>query len=127
MASQTRLRSSFIYLANAVSDLRNNWQTFALVLAPLVLIGALCLLPDALNLQHQLAEKFAPGTHNVGWRLVQTPYVPAAKPATFLPSWMLLLAHLLLLIVALGANLVVLCTIRRDRTGPNTSGSWMRP
>jgi hypothetical protein len=117
VASQTRLKSSFIYLANAVNELRGNWRTFALVLSPLVLLGALCLLPDALNLQHQLAEKFAPGTHNVGWRLVQEPYMPAAQAATSLPWWLLLLAHLLLLILALGANLVVLCTIRRDRTG----------
>ncbi|MBV8775365.1 MAG: hypothetical protein JO166_23980 [Deltaproteobacteria bacterium] len=112
-----RLRSSFIYLANAVNDLRDNWRAFALVLAPLVLLGALCLLPDALNLQHQLAEKFAPGVHNVGWRLLQAPYVPAAQDGKSLPWWVLLLAHLLLLIVALGANLVVLCTIRRDRAG----------
>ena len=117
MTSQTRLKSSFIYLANAVNDLRGNWRTFALVLAPLVLLGALCLLPDALNLQHQLAEKFAPGTHNVGWRLVQEPYMPAAEAPTFLPWWTLLLFHLLLLILAVGANLVVLCTIRRDRAG----------
>jgi hypothetical protein len=115
VTSQTRLKSSFIYLANAVTDLRGNWRTFALVLAPPVLLGALCLLPDALNLQHQLAEKFAPGTHNVGWWLVQAPYIPAADQATFLPWWMLLLFHLLLLIVAFWANLVVLCTIRRDR------------
>jgi hypothetical protein len=117
VASQTRLKSSFIYLANAVNDLRSNWQTFALVLAPLVLIGALCLLPDALNLQHQLAEKFAPGTHNIDWQRVQEPYLPAAAEGTFLPWWALQLFHLLLLIVALAANLVVLCTIRRDRAG----------
>ena len=115
MTSQPRLKSSFIYLANAVNDLLGNWRTFALVLAPPVLLGALCLLPDALNLQHQLAEKFAPGTHNVGWWLVQEPYMPTATQATFLPWWTLLLFHLLLLIVAFGANLLVLCTIRRDR------------
>lgn len=117
VASATRLKSSFIYLANAVNDLRGNWQTFALVLAPMVLLGALCLLPDALNLQHQLAEKFAPGAHNVGWRLVQEQYVPAAEAARVLPWWTLMLAHLLILMLALGANLVVLCTIRRDRAG----------
>jgi hypothetical protein len=117
VASQTRLKSSFIYLANAVNDLRENWRTFALVLAPLVLLGALCLLPDALSLQHQLAEKFAPGTHNVDWRLMREQFAPAADSAGFLPWWLLLLAHLLLLIVALGANLVVLCAIRRDRAG----------
>ena len=44
-------KASFIYLANAVNDLRGNWMIVALVLAPLVLISALCLLPDALNLQ----------------------------------------------------------------------------
>ncbi len=117
MKSQTRLKSSFIYLANAVNDLRGSWQTFALVLAPPVLLGALCLLPDALNIQHQLAEKFAPGTHNIGWRLVQEPYIFAANQTALLPWWALTLSHLLLLIVAFWANLVVLCTIRRDRAG----------
>jgi hypothetical protein len=115
VAPQTRLKSSFIYLANAVNDLRGNWRTFGLVLAPLVLLGALCLLPDALSLQHQLAEKFAPGTHNVEWRLAEGPFTAATRAPTSLQSWILMLAHLLLLIVALGANLVVLCAIRRDR------------
>ena len=113
MTSQTRLKSSFIYLANAVNDLRGNWRTLALVLSPAVLLGALCLLPDALNLQHQLAEKFAPGAHNVGWRLLQVPSAQAADHRSW-PWWTLTLFHLLLLIVALWANLVVLCTIRRD-------------
>src|SRR5207244_8947874 len=48
--AQARLRSSFIYLANAVNDLRGNWAIVAVVLAPLALASALCLLPDALNL-----------------------------------------------------------------------------
>ncbi len=117
MESRARLKSSFIYLANAVSDLRGNWRTFATVLAPLVLLGALCLLPDALSLQHQLAEKFAPGTHNVGWRMVQMPYLRAGQPATSLPWWLEAATHLLVLLLALGANLIVLCAIRRDRAG----------
>jgi hypothetical protein len=116
VAPQTRLKSSFIYLANAVNDLRDNWRTFGLVLAPLVLLGGLCLLPDALSLQHQLAEKFAPGTHNVEWRLAEGAYTTAAHAPTW-QSWGLMLAHLFLLVLALGANLVVLCAIRRDRAG----------
>ena len=40
--AQARLRSSFIYLANAVNDLRGNWIIVAVVLAPLVLASALC-------------------------------------------------------------------------------------
>jgi hypothetical protein len=115
VASQARLKSSFIYLANAVNDLRSNWQTFALVLAPAVLLGALCLLPDALNLQHELAEKFSPGARSVGWQLMQGPSGPTANRAPFLPWWTLMLFHLLLLLVAFWANLVVLCTLRRDR------------
>ncbi|HKV53991.1 MAG TPA: hypothetical protein VJN94_05045 [Candidatus Binataceae bacterium] len=114
----TRLKSSFIYLANAVTDLRVNWRTFAVVLAPLVLLGAFCLLPDALNLQRELAEKFAPGTHNVGWGLAQEPYMPSlgeSKP--LVPWWLLLVFHLTLVALAFGVNLVVLCTIRRDRAG----------
>ena len=62
---QMRIKSSFIYLANAVNDLRSNWKTLALVLAPTALLAALCLLPDALNLQHGLAQRFAPGVHDV--------------------------------------------------------------
>jgi hypothetical protein len=114
---QPRLKSSFIYLANAVSDLRDNWQTFAIVLAPMALLGAFCLLPDALNLQHQLAERFAPGTRNIGWMLAQEPYLPAAREPALLPSWVLLLCHLILLALAFSVNLVVLCTIRRGRSG----------
>ena len=53
--AQARLRSSFIYLANAVNDLRGNWIIIGIVLAPLVLASALCLLPDALNLQEVAA------------------------------------------------------------------------
>ncbi len=114
MASQTRLKSSFIYLANAVNDLRDNWRTFALVLSPLIFLGALCLLPDALTLQHQLAEKFAPGVHNV---VAPLGYLPVLQAGPVLPWWTSLIAHLLLLILALAADLVVLCAIRRDRAG----------
>jgi len=117
VTAQPRLKSSFIYLANAVFDLRDNWRTFAMVLAPLVLLGAFCLLPDALNLQRELAEKFAPGSRNIGWMLTQEPYMPAAQKPALLPSWVLLLCHLILLALAFGVNLVALCTIRRNRAG----------
>jgi hypothetical protein len=117
VTAEPRLKSSFIYLANAVNDLRANWQSFAVVLAPLVLLGALCLLPDALNLQHELAEKFAPGTHNVGWMATQTLYMPTAEQSPLFPWWVLMLFHLVLLALAFAVNLVVLCAIRRDRAG----------
>jgi hypothetical protein len=58
----------------------------------------------------------------VGWRLVQEPYLPAADKAAFLPWWALQLFHLLLLIVAFAANLLVLCTIRRDRAQVKCTG-----
>lgn len=116
--SQARLKSSFIYLANAVNDLRGNWATFAAVLAPLIILGALCLLPDALNLQHQLAEKFSPGGRSVAWIPAQTPYSPSAgevKP--LFPNWTLSAFHVILLMLTFAVNLVTLCTIRRIRTG----------
>jgi hypothetical protein len=116
--SEIRLKSSFIYLANAVNDLRRSAATFAVVLAPLVIIGALCLLPDALSLQHQLAEKFAPGAHSVAWTPVQEPYSPAAGEAVPLfPGWILMTFHLTILLLMLMVNLAVLCTIRRDQAG----------
>ena len=122
MAS-ARIKSSFIYLANAVSDLRGNWATFAAVLAPLIVLGALCLLPDALNLQHQLAEKFSPGGHSVAWIPAQTPYAPlAADVKPLFPDWMVTLFHVMLVLLTFSVNLVVLCTIRRIQAGTRREG-----
>ncbi len=117
----TRIKSSFIYLANAVNDLRGNWATLVLVLAPLVLVSALCLLPDALNLQHALVQKFEPGVRSVGWIPAQVPYAPEvapARPPAIAHSMVraLLLRGALALITFL-VNLVVLCTIKRIDSG----------
>src|SRR5580658_6452165 len=73
--SPVRLKSSFIYLANAVNDLRANWSALAVVLAPLVL-------PDALNLQYHLATTFAPpGAQNISYTQIDSTDAPASKPA----------------------------------------------
>jgi hypothetical protein len=119
----TRLKSSFIYLANAVNDLRGNWTTLALVLAPLVLIAALCLLPDALNLQHGLATRFEPGVRNVVYSAcylpAQVPYAPRAREhvAPLFPGWLLDVFHIVFFLLTYIVNLVVLCTIRRFQAG----------
>jgi hypothetical protein len=113
-----RLKSSFIYLANAVNDLRANWITLAIALAPLVLLTSICLLPSALNLQHAVAEHFAPGTRHVGWMLMQEPYAPAAEETRPLFGWwvLMILGFLALALTAIGF-LVVLCSIRRIISG----------
>ncbi len=115
----TRIKSSFIYLANAVSDLRGNWLTLALVLSPMVLLSALCVLPDALNLQHQLVRTFEPGVRSVGWSRVQMPYAPdtGPPPPPLFGRWMLLALHLTLMAIAFLVKLVGLCTIKRIRSG----------
>ncbi|HYB91954.1 MAG TPA: hypothetical protein VEC38_13040 [Candidatus Binataceae bacterium] len=119
---EPRLKSSFIYLANAVNDLRDNWRSLALVLAPLVLLGALCLLPDALNLQHRLAAAFEPGAQNISLLPAQTPYAPSREggPPLF-PIWFTLTLHLLFLLITVAAGLVVLVALRgtdgRERGG----------
>src|ERR1700680_3051581 len=83
IVAPARLRSSFIYLANAVNDLNGDWAVLALVLAPLILGASLCLLPDALNLQHRVAHTFESGSHSVSVMLhhvalyeAQAPYRP---------------------------------------------------
>ena len=120
---QTRLKSSFIYLANAVNDLRANWAVLALALAPLVLLAAVCLLPDALNLQHLLADRFTPGTRHVAWIPVQEPYAPAlGDPKPLFPGWAIALFHLMVALFALASELVVLCTMRRVREGRHEVG-----
>lgn len=128
IVQQARLRSSFIYLANAVNDLSGNWAILGLILAPLILTASLCLLPDALNLQHRLAHSFQmSGGQNVVYQVhhaalhqVQTPYRPETNPAPapdLYPWWMTDGLHLLFLLVTLLVNLVVLCELARRHAG----------
>lgn len=116
---QTRIKSSFIYLANAVGDLRGNWLTLALALSPMVLLSALCVLPDVLNLQHQLVRTFEPGVHSVGWWRVQMPYTPdtGPPPPPLFGRWTLRMLYLTLMALAFLVRLVGLCTIKRIRSG----------
>jgi hypothetical protein len=120
----TRLRSSFIYLANAVNDLSGDWTVLTIILAPLILAASLCLLPDALNIQHRVANTFESGdTHNVnvafnggGMHQAQTPYHPdtgTAPAADPYPEWMTSTLHLLTLLILLVVMLVVLCGLFR--------------
>ncbi|HVN91477.1 MAG TPA: hypothetical protein VMT61_16805 [Candidatus Binataceae bacterium] len=114
----TRLKGSFIYLANAVNDLRADGPTLALVLAPLVFLSALCVLPDAINIQHAVAEHFTPGARHVGWMMVQERYAPAADDAkTLIPGWIVATLNLVALLMAFLAHLLVLISLRRLRSG----------
>ena len=128
--AQARLRSSFIYLANAVNDLRGNWIIVAVVLAPLVLASALCLLPDALNIQYSLVRTFEPGVTSVEFvEPVQMPYAPAMRtdPKPPFPTWMTTILHLLDgFITLVGVNLVVLCALRRMQDGAAAGASDRR-
>ena len=125
--SPVRLKSSFIYLANAVNDLRGNWSVLAVVLAPLLLAAALCLLPEALNLQHRLATNFEPGSQNIGYTQVDsadTPSKPAPAPAPapllepqpYAP-WVIDALNQLLGVVASLVTLIVLSSLKRTRAG----------
>jgi hypothetical protein len=121
---QTRLKSSFIYLANAVNDLRGNWMGLAAALAPLVLIAALCMLPEALNLQHRLAGSFGTGVHSVGLHHLQVPYYSDSGTSTTpdpFPEWSIQILRAALLLVAVIASLVVLCQIWRIEQGTRAS------
>ena len=121
-----RLRSSFIYLANAVNDLSRDWVVLAMVLAPLILLASLCLLPDALNLQHRVAHTFessaglhSVGLHQISLRSVQIPYRNIADPPPVdpYPDWMTRTLHLVFLFISLMVSLVVLCGLSREETG----------
>lgn len=123
---ETRLKGSFIYLANAVNDLRSNWRTFALALAPAVILAALCGLPEAISLQHQLARHFEPGVHSVAMVPAQTPYPPAeaaAPPAAPLfGPWTMRAFKFAFVAMTLFGNLLVLCAIRRLQEGKTRVG-----
>ncbi|MGH7924974.1 MAG: hypothetical protein ACREQH_10345 [Candidatus Binatus sp.] len=116
-----RLKSSFIYLANAVNDLRGNWSVLAVVLAPLLVAAALCLLPDALNLQHRLATNFAPGAQNISDRQidgVDSPAKPAPlqEPEPFAP-WVTKVLHLIFGLLTLMVTLITLSSLKRIQAG----------
>jgi hypothetical protein len=125
--NSVRLKSSFIYLANAVNDLRGNWSVLAVVLAPLVLAASLCLLPDALNLQHRLATNFEPGSQNISYTqkgYSQIDSADAAKPpplqepsAQPFAPWFTTTLHLLLLLLSLLVALIALTTLKRIQAG----------
>src|SRR5208282_2205879 len=121
--SPVRLKSSFIYLANAVNDLRGNWSVLAIVLAPLLLTASLCLLPDALNLQHRLAANFEPGSQNISYtqrETADTPSTPAPaptpaplqEPQPYSP-WFINALHLIFGLLTLLVTLITLSALKR--------------
>ncbi len=116
-----RLKSSFIYLANAVNDLRGNWTVLAVMLAPLLLAAALCLLPDALNLQYRLATTFEPGSQNISYTQVDSVDAPSKAAPLQAPqpfaSWVTNTLHLLFGVLTLFVTLVTLCSLKRIQAG----------
>ncbi|MGH7949692.1 MAG: hypothetical protein ACREQF_10735 [Candidatus Binataceae bacterium] len=123
----TRLKSSFIYLANAVNDLRGNWMTLALVLAPLVIAASLCLLPEAINLHEWLVSETDPNVRNIAAQLAQLPHTPGAAEAppaeSALPIWLIRAFQALAVVIALSVNLVALCTFDRAHRGVQVPGA----
>lgn len=124
--AQPRLKGSFIYLANAVNDLRGNWAILAAVLAPVTLLAALCLLPDAINLQYEFASRFGPGVHSItalsGAALHRTATATLDRPP-FSP-WVTAALHLLLAAVTLFTDLVTMCTLKRLRSGEREGSTF---
>jgi hypothetical protein len=121
--SPVRLKSSYIYLANAVNDLRGNWSVLGVVLAPLLLAAALCLLPDALNLQRRLAINFEPGSQNISYIAsdsADTPAKPAPapvqEPQPFAP-WVTSVLHLIFFVLTLLVTLITLSSLKRIQAG----------
>lgn len=119
IVAEARLKSSFIYLANAVHDLTGNRQVMGLTLAPVVLLASLCLLPDALNLQHFVYELFKTrtGGANVLYVPVQVPYGAATHIEPLVPQWVMQLVFWALMVVLAVAMLVMLCTLKWIQEG----------
>jgi hypothetical protein len=112
------LKSSFSYLAEAVDDLRGNWLLLTVVLAPMVLAAALCLLPDALNIQASLAATFEPGTQTISFHWTQAPDNPgdrgeASEAPQPYPRLLTNTLHLLSALITVIATLLVLCVLER--------------
>jgi len=93
----------------------------AVVLAPLLLAAALCLLPDALNLQYRLAATFEPGAQNISYTQVQSVdvpnrHAPLHEPPPFSP-WVTTALHLIFGLLTLLVTLVTLISLKRIRAG----------
>ncbi len=121
--AQQRIKSSFIYLANAVNDLRGNWLNLAVVLAPLIVLASICLLPEALNLQHYFAGSLGGGGTTVGYFLAQEPYHPPTNttPAPY-PEWLIYAMRGMVVLISLVAGLLILVELKRIQTGERASG-----
>lgn len=94
----------------------------AVVLAPLLIAAALCLLPDALNLQYRLATTFEPGSQNISYTQVDsaadTPSKapPLVEPQPFSP-WVTTALHVIFGVLTLLVTLVTLCSLMRIQAG----------
>ena len=94
----------------------------AVVLAPLLIAAALCLLPDALNLQYRLATTFEPGSQNISYTQVDsaadTPSKapPLQEPQPFSP-WVTTALHVIFGVLTLLVTLVTLCSLMRIQAG----------
>lgn len=117
--AEVRIKSSFVYLANAVRDLTGNWKVMGLVLAPPVILASLCVLPDALNLQHLVTEAFKIGNQGqtVGFWLTQESYPALAHIEPLVPPWVTRILNLLSLVLTAVTIVVVLCTLKWIREG----------
>lgn len=115
--AQTRLKSSFIYLANAVNDLRGNWTVLAVVIAPLALALALCVLPYAFWLQNRVVKTFDGSSgQTVSFMRAQIPGHPperAPDSGGDEPVWLSFTVNPISILLALALKLVVLCTMER--------------
>ena len=128
VVAPVRLKSSFIYLANAVNDLRGNWSVLAVVLAPILLAASLCLLPDALNLQFLVAQTFEqPGGQNISYvQPAQTPmtpdkHAPNVELQPYSP-WITTTLHLIFGLLLLLVTLIALCALERIHLGTREAG-----
>jgi len=93
----------------------------AVVLAPLLLAAALCLLPDALNLQRRLATNFEPGSQNISYAQVDSADTPS-KPAPLQEPqpyswWFTTALHLIFGLLTLLVTLVTLISLKRIQAG----------
>jgi hypothetical protein len=96
------------------------------VLAPMLVLAALCLLPDALNLQYRLATTFEQGTQNISYvQEAQTPIAPKTaplqEPQPFSP-WMTTGLHLMFGVLLLLVTLITLCALARIQAGTRKPG-----
>jgi len=98
----------------------------------MVLVGALCVLPDAINIQHFLLQTFEPGVQTISYSRIapadeapdepESPIPPRVAPPPY-PKWLTRTLHTVFFLPAALVTLLTICALERIQSGKHVAGA----